>query len=972
MDHVGLLRTAVRSLQAAYEAGAGKLGNPFTAEHGGSLYSYIPDELQYPLERVKDHLTNKYMLHKMLNVPQDAIGPQDPRKIICDRAMAEAVVDDAFGAILNGELHESIAQPIKDLTTIVRALEPADTVGETVNMIEDITSFVEKELTTKARKAIPTDEFADPEDRAYPIHDKAHADNAAARLEQQKSSMSAEKYAAIKARIKKAQAKFGESDPPTLPLHLLEETPQPLPRSLHPMVEALTVLSEAAGNTSETPKYKMLVIREGMSKNRVKYPGSVLRESVRLLNGRSIYVDHPEGARTGQAKERSLATKAGWWSNAKYEESIPTADGSSTGGITATANLFSPSNSPVSWLPGMIQESIDRGNPEAVGISILAGGQVKFSRDAGGVYKEAVSIEMYTSADAVAEPGAGGHPLAFVASKGVDLEVDALETLTLEQLRESRPDLYATIVETVRAASPEPAPAPAPAPTPAAPVAPVADPAVTALVESLQTQQTQMTEMLNTMHINTTSALLESILVETNLPPTVRTRIRNRVSGSIMAESAIRELVGEYVETARAVVTDPDSPTSLPPGAIIPFGQAVASGHLAEGQVAPLDQVMLSLDDYFGAPVDPKFKGKFPKIRSFAEAYRQITGDYEVDGRINKQRSVLGDLWFREAIPGRDFQFVEALPGAASVIGGGTITMTGLLGTSMNKALFNFYQEQPRWWESVVTKTDLNNMKVQDRIRLANFGSLTNRTVDGAEYTELAWGETKEQYSPTEYGNVVPVGRIAIINDDLKGIQSIPRLLAQSAVTTINEYVANLFTQGSGLGPTLTDTFRVFDASNHQNNLMHATLTRANLIAARQRIMKMKNDASKVIGLMGRHLLVPIDLEDTAYELINTANVPDSANNAKNILADTNQGVRNVIVVPQLTDVDNWYLMADPGQITGIEMGFLFGREEPELFQQDNPTVGMVFTNDVMNHKIRWDFGGDWLDYRAAVASVNP
>jgi len=67
------------------------------------------------------------------------------------------------------------------------------------------------DLNAAERKKIPSNKFADPVGRAYPIHDKAHADNAAARLEQQKGSMSPGKYARIKARIKAAQKRFGEA-----------------------------------------------------------------------------------------------------------------------------------------------------------------------------------------------------------------------------------------------------------------------------------------------------------------------------------------------------------------------------------------------------------------------------------------------------------------------------------------------------------------------------------------------------------------------------------------------------------------------------------------------------------------------------------------------------------------------------------------------------------------------------------------
>ena len=41
-----------------------------------------------------------------------------------------------------------------------------------------------RELTTKARNKIPEGQFAIPEQRKYPIHDRAHARNAMARVSQ--------------------------------------------------------------------------------------------------------------------------------------------------------------------------------------------------------------------------------------------------------------------------------------------------------------------------------------------------------------------------------------------------------------------------------------------------------------------------------------------------------------------------------------------------------------------------------------------------------------------------------------------------------------------------------------------------------------------------------------------------------------------------------------------------------------------
>lgn len=76
------------------------------------------------------------------------------------------------------------------------------------------------DISTEKRNALPASSFADPVNRAYPIHDKAHSDNAAARLEQQKGSMSPAKYRQIKARIRAAQRRFGEKPTKSGAIHV--------------------------------------------------------------------------------------------------------------------------------------------------------------------------------------------------------------------------------------------------------------------------------------------------------------------------------------------------------------------------------------------------------------------------------------------------------------------------------------------------------------------------------------------------------------------------------------------------------------------------------------------------------------------------------------------------------------------------------------------------------------------------------
>ena len=70
------------------------------------------------------------------------------------------------------------------------------------------------------------------------------------------------------------------------------------------------------------------------------------------------------------------------------------------------------------------------------------------------------------------------------------------------------------------------------------------------------------------------------------------------------------------------------------------------------------------------------------------------------------------------------------------------------------------------------------------------------------------------------------------------------------------------------------------------------------------------------------------------------------------------------------TDVNDWSISADVMDVPGIEIGFLDGNQEPELFVQDNPTVGSMFANDKVTYKIRHIYGGAVTDFRAFDKSV--
>ncbi len=118
----------------------------------------------------------------------------------------------------------------------------------------------------------------------------------------------------------------------------------------------------------------------------------------------------------------------------------------------------------------------------------------------------------------------------------------------------------------------------------------------------------------------------------------------------------------------------------------------------------------------------------------------------------------------------------------------------------------------------------------------------------------------------------------------------------------------------------------------------------------------------KPLGLLLRHLYVPAELEETAFNLfVRNTNIDETFVNSRK---------PKVHVVDYWNDTNNWFSTADKMETPLIELGFYNGTEEPELFIQDLPTQGSLFNNDQIVYKIRHIYGGAVIDYRGFYGAV--
>jgi hypothetical protein len=161
--------------------------------------------------------------------------------------------------------------------------------------------------------------------------------------------------------------------------------------------------------------------------------------------------------------------------------------------------------------------------------------------------------------------------------------------------------------------------------------------------------------------------------------------------------------------------------------------------------------------------------------------------------------------------------------------------------------------------------------------------------------------------------------------------------------------------------PVIYDGQALFHAAH--GNLGSAALSAAGLVDARSAIKgRTELGSNDRLGLDLRYLFVPLELEETAENLF-----VRGTNNDRTFVQSMKV---DVVPVWYWTDANDWCAGADPEDAPAIEVGFLDGIEEPELFIQDRPTAGSLFSSDQITFKIRHIYGGAVTDYRPVYKSV--
>ncbi len=300
---------------------------------------------------------------------------------------------------------------------------------------------------------------------------------------------------------------------------------------------------------------------------------------------------------------------------------------------------------------------------------------------------------------------------------------------------------------------------------------------------------------------------------------------------------------------------------------------------------------------------------------------------------------------------------------------GTTADFPAILGNVMYRSLIDWAKSVPDAWRSYSAIGDLSDFRPATRVIGYEAEDLLDVGENGA-YIDSMLADASYTVRLGTYGRAFSINRRVIINDDLGYIKKQPQRFGRAAGRSIATFVSQTLLEGNG---NTFDSNALFDAANHANLTTGAgsAISSANIQSGITALQK-----QTVLGVLhtvlAKWLLVPPALQWTARQILNSAIVVAAAGTAPATGAITTvgnvnvlQGALGLIIDPFLSSATAWYILADPADVPVLDVGFLNGKQTPDLLVE-KPNLQNISGGDdpyelefdTLNYKVRYDYGG--------------
>lgn len=280
-----------------------------------------------------------------------------------------------------------------------------------------------------------------------------------------------------------------------------------------------------------------------------------------------------------------------------------------------------------------------------------------------------------------------------------------------------------------------------------------------------------------------------------------------------------------------------------------------------------------------------------------------------------------------------------------------TSTFPAIMSNLANKSVMVGFNEAETTYQIWAGKGSNRDFKEAARVALSEAGTL-ELVPEGGQFKQDSFGEASARTKVATYGKLFSLTRQAIINDDLGLFSKIAIKYGSAAKRLVNKMV---YAQLTG-NVKMQDNVALFDAKHGNVAGTGEALSVkaiAKAITAMRRQKGIQGEAT--LNITPKYLVVPPELEVTAYQIVNSTAAVDGVNSG---VANPYKGRFIVVADAELTDPDAWYLVADATQHDTIEVTYLNGVETPRLETRQG------FDVDGIEYKVAFDCGVSALDFR--------
>jgi hypothetical protein len=437
--------------------------------------------------------------------------------------------------------------------------------------------------------------------------------------------------------------------------------------------------------------------------------------------------------------------------------------------------------------------------------------------------------------------------------------------------------------------------------------------------------------------------LLTTKLEASRLPLLLQKEIQRRFDNQVVSEAVLDAEITSSRETYAKLV---------------PSGTRISGVTAAHVGMEKNDKLQIAMHRLFGVTHEWKevcergmtrmvqgeaVDSSVPGFRSLQAAYTEFTGDVDVTGRFSREISA-------------EFN---------------TAGFPNALGNTLNRLLLQNFAAVDYGIDAIAPQSSrraVPNFKTQERIRVGDFDDLPQNDPELTDWAELdSPTDEKASYSVVQFGGLVSVTRKTVIDDDIGMVGSIVGKLGRAAKRTLGQRVINLMLANAAIYDGVTWAH----ASGLGANLRTTALSITEIEAIAEVMYRQtEKDSNKVLALESSILMVPRSLRATAINANERPYVDANytVNPAKGRFGKESE---RVVTCPLFTDATDFATFADPEIAPCLEVGFLGGRQDPEILLSDHETLShKMFTSDRLTYKVRHEYEVAVIDYRGYVRSV--